>query len=209
MRDIVQPTLWIHGGDEVDFHQLSYHESSPDLPSAETERSQAYNFMQEFYRLSSSAPTIVLASNHGSMVWRKSKTNGIPKHFIKPYEEVWDAPPSWKWVTRATLTLPDGTRCRFAHQMSTNMLTASQNLGMSAIGAHHHNQLGVRFWNNGENQLFGGNMGCLVDQQSLAMAYSNANIKQCVLGCLAIINSEPVVFQMKLDKDKRWVGRVK
>lgn len=209
VRDIVDPTLWINGGDEVDFHQLSYHESSNEAVGAEQERSQAYNYMQEFYRLSEGAPTLVLASNHGSMVWRKAKSNNIPKHFIKSYEDVWGAPKEWRWVTKATLTLPNGQRCRFAHQMSVNMLTASQNLGMNAVGAHHHNQLGFRYWNNGIEQMFGGHMGCLVDQDSIAMEYSNANIKQSVLGCVAIIDSEPVVFPMHLDENRRWIGRGK
>ena len=42
--------------------------------------------IQEVYKM---FPVMdIIESNHGSLVWRKAKTNGIPRQYIKSYNDV-------------------------------------------------------------------------------------------------------------------------
>jgi len=63
----------VHIGDEVDNAALSYHEKLTDMPNAES------------------------VGNHSALPFRQATTAGIPKRFLKSYEEIWNAPKGWKW----------------------------------------------------------------------------------------------------------------
>jgi hypothetical protein len=47
-------------------------------------------------------------------------------------------------------------------------------------------------------------VGCLVNDKSLAMSYNNANLKRPVLGVGLIVNSLPLLEPMVLNKEGRW-----
>src|SRR5689334_19544040 len=73
-------------GDEVDFHDSSYHESNPDLDSAGVELQKAIKGLKPVYKL---FPNVtVVESNHGSMVMRKAITGKIPRKAIKSYNDI-------------------------------------------------------------------------------------------------------------------------
>src|ERR1700744_2885177 len=68
-------------GDEVDFHDSSFHDSDPDLDSAGVELQKAIKSLQPIYKL---FPKVtVVESNHGSMVLRKAIPAKIPRKAIK------------------------------------------------------------------------------------------------------------------------------
>ena len=81
-----KPDTVICIGDEVDFHDLSYHESDPDLDASGAELEKAIEALRPIYKL---FPRVtVIESNHGSMVLRKAKTGKIPRKAIKSYNEI-------------------------------------------------------------------------------------------------------------------------
>src|SRR5690348_6871152 len=84
----------VHIGDEVDNHALSYHEHNPNGDSAEAEAEKAMRDLEKWYK---TFPTVdVLVGNHSALPHRQATTSGIPKRFLKAYEEVWNAPKGWK-----------------------------------------------------------------------------------------------------------------
>ena len=209
VKKAVQPTLYIHMGDEIDAHGMSYHESDPDLDAPGPEYRKALNYISEVYDITDGVKTFVMESNHGSMVYRRAKTAGIPKEMLKPYKEIWKAPSSWTWRPDLTLELPDGQQCHFAHQLGMNSLLSSQSKGMNVVQAHNHHKFDIQFWSASDHVLnFGAHCGSLVDQDSLAMAYGKVYRYKCALGCMAIVDSKPIPFPMKLDKRGRWIGRL-
>jgi len=51
-------------------------------------------------------------------------------------------------------------------------------------------------------------VGCLIDKDSLAFAYSRVNIRRPILGCAYIENGIPNLIPMVLEKGNRWIGKI-
>ena len=205
LKDKYQPTRVICLGDELDKHGLSYHDHDPDLYSAGHELQASLPLIKQLEEM---FPVMdILESNHGSLVWRKAKTNGIPKQYIKSYNDVLGVGKGWKWHFDMTLDLPDGTQCYVHHGKASDILKLSQQMGMSAVQGHYHTDLGARFWANPNGLYFGMQCGCLIDRESYAFAYSNVNIKKQLIGTGLIIDSLPIVEPMILNERGEWKKR--
>lgn len=199
------PTRIISMGDELDQAALSYHETAPELPAAGHELQLALTCIERLHEM---FPTMdILESNHGSLVWRKAKTHGIPKHYIKSYNDILGVGAGWKWSYDLTITLPNGKRCYFHHGKSSSVLRLSQMMGMCAVQGHYHEAFKIEYWGNPTGLYWGLQTGCLIDDDSLAFAYNNVNIKRPVIGTAVIINSQPILEPMVLDTNGRWMGR--
>lgn len=201
-----KPTRVILTGDELDYHAMSFHDSDPDLDSSGKELLKALGYIETLVGIFPKAD--VLESNHGSMKYRKAKHHGMPRHLLKSYNEVLNTPKEWKWHGELILKLPNGSRCKFTHGISANVLAASQASGMSLVQGHHHSLFEIRYWDNYDNLMFGATAGCLIDDQSLAFAYNKLQVKRPILGCLMIIDSVPTLIPMRLNKKKRWTGEL-
>lgn len=199
------PTRVICLGDELDQHSLSFHDSDPDLPNAGDEIRRALPVIKEVFEL---FPVMdIIESNHGSLVWRKAKTNGIPKHYIKTYNDVLGVDEGWKWSFDLTLTLPNGQKVYVHHGKSSDVVKLGQQMGMHAVQGHYHNTFKVDYWGNPTGLYFGMQCGCLVDDSSLAFSYNNVNIQRPVIGTGLIIDGVPILEAMILDSQGNWIGK--
>lgn len=199
-----KPTRVICLGDELDKHALSYHEKDPDLPSAGDELRRSLPVIKEIYKLFPKMD--IIESNHGSLVWRKSKTSGIPRHYIKSYNDVLEVGGGWKWSFDLTITLPNGQKCYIHHGKSSDVKKLSQQMGMNAIQGHYHETFKIDYWGNPTGLYWGMQAGCLIDDNALAFNYNNVNIKRPVIGTCVIVDSQPILEPMILEGG-RWIGR--
>ena len=196
------PTRVICLGDELDKQALSYHEHDPDLPSAGDELRRSIPVIHELYEL---FPVMdIIESNHGSLVWRKAKTNGIPRQYIKSYNDVLGVGDGWKWSFDLTIDLPNGQKCYIHHGKTSNVIQLSQQMGMCAVQGHYHEVFKIDYWGNPTGLYWGMQCGCLIDDDALAFSYNNVNIKRPVIGTGLIIDSIPVLEPMILNKEGRW-----
>jgi len=198
------PTRVICLGDELDKHSLSYHDSDPDLPSAGDELKKSLPVIKELFEI---FPTMdIIESNHGSLVWRKAKTFGIPKHYIKSYNDVLGVDVGWKWSFDLTINLPNGQKCYVHHGKTSNVIQLSQQMGMCAVQGHFHESFKIDYWGNPTGLYWGMQCGCLIDDDALAFNYNNVNIKRPIIGTGLVIDSMPVLEPMVLSESGRWVG---
>lgn len=204
LKEKYKPTRVICLGDEVDGHALSFHDSDPDLPSAGDEIRQALPVIAELFKIFPKMD--ILESNHGSLVWRKAKVFGIPKHYIKSYNEVLGVDSGWKWSFDLTVDLPNGQKCYMHHGKTSNIIQLSQQMGMNATQGHYHETFKIDYWGNSTGLYWGMQCGCLIDDDKLAFNYNNVNIKRPIIGTGLIIDSMPVLEPMRLNKDGRWVN---
>lgn len=190
------PTRVISLGDELDKHALSFHTSDPDLRSAGDELKAALPVIKELHDM---FPVMdLLDSNHGSLVWRKAKEHGIPRHYIKSYNDVLQVSDGWKWHDDLVLDLPDGQKVYVHHGKSQDALKTSQAMGMSHVCGHYHNSFGVKYWANPQGLYWAMNSGCLIDDDSLAFAYNNVNLHRPIIGTSLIIDGVPILEAMPL-----------
>lgn len=205
LKDKYNPTRVICMGDETDGHALSFHDSDPDLPSAGDELRRALPFVQELYKMFPEMD--ILDSNHGSLVYRKAKHHGVPKHYIKSYNDVLGVGDGWKWSYDLTIDLPNGTKCYFHHGKSPDVVKLSQVMGMSAVQGHYHSVFKVDYWANPNGLYFGMQTGCLVDRDAYAFAYENCNLKKPIIGTGLIRDSHPILEPLIMDGAGNWIGK--
>lgn len=201
-----KPDKVIDIGDECDFHALSYHDSDPDLMSAGHELKSAREYMKQLEKLFPKMDLI--HSNHGSLYYRKAKTNGVPQAALLPYNDLLGVGNGWKWHPELTIKLSNGQKCYFHHGRNANVVKVSQMYGMSAVQGHYHEKFLIEYWANSEGLYFAAQTACLVDDDSFAMAYNNTNLKRPIIGSLMIINGHPLLVPMVLNKKGRWVGYI-
>lgn len=201
-----RPTRIIDIGDETDGHAISFHDSDPDLLSAGHELRAAREALKPIYSL---FPEVdVMWSNHGSLVFRKGLATGMPEDVFKPIGKILNAPKGWKWHKELILTLPNGQKCLFQHDLGANALATSQKLGMCAVGGHRHSQFLIHKWASPFAVNWAMVIGCLIDTTSRAFAYNRGQILRPILGCGAIIDSQPRLEPMLLDSRRRWTGKL-
>lgn len=202
LKEKYNPTRVICLGDELDKHALSYHDSDPDLPSAGDELRRSVPVIHQLFEM---FPVMdIIESNHGSLVWRKAKTNGIPRQYIKSYNNVLGVGEGWKWSFDLTITLPNGQKCYIHHGKTSNVIQLSQQMGMNAIQGHYHEACRIDYWGNPTGLYWGMQCGCLIDDDALAFSYNNVNIKRPVIATGLIIDSIPVLEPMLLNREGRW-----
>ena len=201
-----KPTRVILTGDEADFAAISFHDHDPDLDSPGKELQRAIDCLKPLYKLFPKAE--VLESNHGSLVIRKALANGLSRKYFRGPGEILDAPKGWTWHFDITTKLPNGTHCYFHHSKGANVKKNSQSMGSSFVQGHHHETFEISYWGNPQHLLFGLTAGCLVDPDSLAMAYNKNNLRRPVIGCAVIVDSLPILCPMVLNKHGRWVGKL-
>jgi predicted MPP superfamily phosphohydrolase len=91
-----KPDLVVNIGDELDQHAISMHDSNPDLPSAGDELRLSRKYIYELEKI---FPRMILVhSNHSSLVYRRALKYGLPKDYLKSYNEYLGVGPDWQWV---------------------------------------------------------------------------------------------------------------
>lgn len=197
--------LVVNMGDELDQHAISMHDSNPDLPSAGDELRLAKTYVKE---LEGIFPDMTLLdSNHSSLVYRRALKYGLPKAYLKHYNEFLDVGKGWKWVDDLTISLNDGSRCFFTHGMSANVLQIAQKMGMHAVQGHYHSKASIQYYSNPDNLNWAMQTGCLTNQQSLAFGYSKNFKDRFICSSAVIVDGQPRIHPMVI-KNHRWIGKV-
>ena len=200
-----KPDTTISIGDLLDQHALSFHDSSPELYSAGMELDKAKEYVKE---LESIFPKLIeVDSNHSSMIYRRALKHGLPRAYLKDYGDFLETK-KWKWVDDLTLTMSNGQRCFFTHGRSADVLKVSQTMGMSAVQGHYHTKFVISWWANPDNLFFGMNVGCLIDQKSMAFNYAKNFRTRFIIGCGIIINGIPRLLPMVLNQKGDWIGKI-
>ena len=200
------PDIVINIGDEVDNHCISFHKAEPDIafsPSSELE--EAVKELKSYYDLFKGVPVKVVDSNHGSLVYRRQRHEGLPRRVFKDWPDILEAPSNWEWASR--FILQTGTnKTLFQHMIKSNALAASKHKGMNTVQGHYHSKMDIQYWRNDTGGIFwGATIGCLIDEHAIAMAYGKEFLDRPILGALIIIRGVPVYEPMIVDKNNRWV----
>lgn len=201
-----KPDRVIQGGDELDYHAISFHDSDPGLPNSEKEFDIARGFLKQLEKIFPSMD--ILDSNHGSLVERKQKHHGLPRQVFKPMNERYGVSKNWKWHKSLTIKMSNGSYCYFHHGKNADVMKTSMSMGMSVVQFHYHEKMCVQYWANPLGLYFAAQAGCSVDDHSMAMAYNDNNLKRPLLGHLIIIDGMAKNLPMVLNKKGRWIGLV-
>lgn len=206
LKNKYKPTRVICLGDEIDYHAISFHEHNPDLLSPGDELKTAQNRLKPLFEMFPQMD--ILESNHGSLVYRKGITNGLPRHVFKSYREILGAPRGWKWHFDLTIKLPTGQHLYLHHSKGAKPLQVSQAMGMCYIGGHHHEKFSIEYWANSLGLYWACQAGCLIDKDTIAFEYGKNNLKRPLIGTAVVLDGLPKLEPMILHKNGRWIGKL-
>ena len=200
-----KPDFVVNIGDLLDFHSMSMHDHDPDLASPGDEMTIAREYVKELEWM---FPKVVeVESNHSSMVFRRALKSGMSRQFLKTYGEFLGTK-KWTWVDDLVLTLSNGRRCLFTHGKAADVLKVSKYMGMNTVQGHYHTKFLISWWANPDNLFWGMNVGCLINQKSLAFAYAKNFKTRFILGCGIIIDGIPKLLPMVLDDNGNWIKKL-
>lgn len=200
LKEKLKPDIVIHGGDEVDYHAISFHKSVAELYSAGHELDKAIIEIQE--GLHKLFPKMyLLESNHGSLVFRRLKHEGIPIRHLKPLHELYETP-LWSWHDKILLRTNSG-KVLVSHGMSGVAGAWMKATGVSTVEFHFHTKFHVTWFRTIMGDRFSMHCGCLADRESMAMAYAKTNMAEFINGTGYLDKQgSPFLFRYKDVKKK-------
>ena len=171
---------FVHIGDLVDNHAISYYEHDPNGKSPLDEMKEADKHLKKWFK---AFPKLYLCrGNHDRLVDRKNRTSGLPDRCFKPFREIWNLPKGWQdefsfEIDGVRYTHGTGLRGENAHTKA-----ATQNRQSTVIGHTHHTGA-INYLVSEKDRIFGMNVGCGIDRRTYAFKYGRDFTKKPVIGC--------------------------
>lgn len=185
----------IHIGDEVDLCAISQWEKDPDGLSASTEVEKAKEKMKDWFEV---FPEVkVCIGNHSARIFRMARNSGIPKWFIKSYEEAWGAPEGWVWDENwehNNILYTHGNGLSGANAAIT---LASQHRQSAVIG-HIHTSAGIQYNASKKDLVWGMMLGGAINDKEYAFAYAKDNLRKSIVGCGIVLDKQALYIPMSL-----------
>lgn len=186
----------VHIGDAVDNHAVSYHEKDPEGMSAGDEFNLAIERMKRWYY---TFPNVkVCIGNHDALPFRKAFSAGLPKTWLKTYQELLQSPPTWEWDFVHQV---NGVIYQHGTGLSGEMaaINAARENRQSTVIGHLHTVMNTRFLASYKDLIFGVTVGCGIDHEKYAFAYGKQNTRKPVVACAVILDGKlPINIPMPI-----------
>jgi predicted phosphodiesterase len=205
VRDAYGTDTTVCLGDLIDFHAISDYVTDQDGWSAGHEYKAAMKGVANLYEEFPEA--LACFGNHDIRAYKKAFNAGIPKDFLKDYNDIVNAPEGWQWAEEHEV---DGVL--YMHGNGYTGVYATRHMMMnrmkSVVHGHTHGNAGVMHIQTSPTEyVMGMNAGCLVDGNTYAMAYAKYARTKSSMGCGLVIDGVPFWIPMLLNKSgKRWNG---
>ena len=182
----------VHIGDEVNLRGVSQWEKDPDGFSPGTEALLAQEKMKIWYK---AFPNVkVCIGNHTARPFRMAKSNGIPKKFIKSYEEAWEAPRGWQWADSWEIDGVHYTHGTGFSGANAAVTIATRHRQNTVIG-HIHSQAGIQYSASKIDLVWGMQVGGALDDTSYAAYYAKDQLKKSIIGCGIVLQGKLPIFE--------------
>ncbi len=205
LKKHLKPDLVISMGDLADFHDISFHDSDPELMSAGDELKA---LQKKAKMLEKIFPEMyIIGSNHGDLPARRAFASKMPRSFLRPYNEIYGVGKGWKFVDELYLE-DDKKLYYFTHGISKNGAKLAAQRGVCVVSGHFHTEFRIDYVSNPRDLLWSLQTGCLIDPKSLAFAYDRLNLSRPIIGTGSISRGFPQLHPMVLGADSRWIKKV-
>lgn len=206
LKQKYKPDLVVNVGDEIDQHNISMHESNPDLPSSGDELRLSRKYIHELEKIFPKMK--IMHSNHSSLIYRRAIKHGLSAEYLKSYNEFLQVGPGWEWVDDLYITLSDGQKCFFTHGMSARALQVSMQYGCNVVQGHYHTKFSIEYFSNPDKLVWALQTGCLINQKSMAFNYAKNFKSRFIIGTAMILDGQPKLMPMVLKDGGRWTKQI-
>lgn len=167
--------VYFHAGDVVDCHSTSFWDSDPNGLSAGDELNEARKRLQKW---SKAFPKLhVCLGNHDLRPARQLFKAGIPRQFMKGYNDIYGTPEGWEWNYSYDYYGVLITHGNKGGKYAAQNLSVSK--GRSVVSAHTHIYAGFTYVAPGQ---FAMNVGCGIDDKAYSFAYAKNYIGEVTKG---------------------------
>jgi len=174
-------------GDVIDSHYSSFHETDPDGMGGGMELELAIKRLQRWVDAFPVADVTI--GNHDRIISRKAFSGGIPKAWIKSFNEVLNAP-TWNFADRVVYD-----NVQFVHGEGGTARTKCRADMQSTVQGHLHTQAYTEFYVGQNFKVFGTQIGCGIDNDKYAFAYAKRG-KKPAIGCAVVIGGKTVINEL-------------
>lgn len=188
---------FVHIGDLVDHHALSFHDSEPTLQGAYGEMLDAREQLKPWYK---AFPELILINgNHDLIPARQLKKIGMDAEvWMRPLKDVYNMPKGWKLEDEIYI---DGVL--YHHGYTAVGINGFRNDAkarmVSTVSGHAHGNAGVSATASNHRLVWGMAVGCGVDNKQMAFAYGKHFKMKPIVSCGIVIDGKlPVVEFMDL-----------
>lgn len=186
-----KPDLVIQLGDLTDQKIWSRWQADVDDFSPSQEFEEAERVLQRLHKMF--PKMLILRGNHDERIKAKAVEAGIPGRMFSDVDEVFNYK-GWEWLSRDKRLIVKTPRGRvlFQHgdEMGGNVAQKSRLLGMSYVQGHTH-KTSITYTQNAKGHFFGAEFGCLMNVNSKAARYAQANPVGVSIGFGVIKNGVP------------------
>ena len=183
----------VHIGDLCDHTALSFHLKNPRLKDPMLEYEKAQKQVKE---LTTAFPeATLLMGNHGALPYRWCTEVGIPTEFMKSPKDLWQLPSGWNVVGRFGQHVIDDVIYQHGDRGRASAILNAKDEFKSCVQGHHHSKAGVQFFANKHTRIFGMQVGCGVDDTTLAMQYGVKYSSKSILGCGVVLDGVTPIFE--------------
>lgn len=192
----------VHIGDEVDNHAISFHTHDPNGNGITREAELAQKNLNKWYETFPNVTVIV--GNHSALPYRQATAAGLPKKFMKAYEDIWESPKGWVWKMEHYID-----HVKYVHGTGVSGQNGAINLAIrgrqSTVIGHIHSFAGVSYHASENDLIFGLNVGCGIDTHAYAFEYGRDFVNKPTLGCGIVVDGFNGFFvPMNLGKKYEW-----
>jgi hypothetical protein len=199
-------SIIVNVGDEADAHALSFHTSISELDSAGKELEKARAYFSELHEI---FPEMYLCeSNHGSLIYRRARENGVPLEYIRPLSDVYGVT-GWEWHDAIILKTNLG-EIYICHGKSGTYGKLCKEVMMSAVQGHFHGKFEITWHRSPIGDRFNMFVGCLINYKELAFNYGKNHLPKPILGVGYVDeDGHPYLIKMDLDNNGKWTGKIR
>jgi metallophosphoesterase superfamily enzyme len=178
-------------GDCIDSHFSSFHTTDVDGMGGGEELDLAINKLKRWVKESPDA--YITLGNHDRIILRKAFEGGIPKAWIRSFNDILEAP-NWKFVDSIILD-----NVLYHHGEGGTARTKMKKELMSTVQGHLHTQGYIEYMVGRNYKIFGMQVGSGIDKDSYAMAYAK-NFGKPFLACAVVLKNgtQPILEPMNL-----------
>lgn len=182
-------------GDFVDFYGFTRFVKDPTAPSTVQELNEAKKQIKQFAKW---FPKVtILQGNHERRLSKRASEAGIPNFILKALPDLLEFPPGLSYHHLDYLAIDPRTIIAHGHLTSENAKkTHSRYYQRNTVHGHIHNQLGIEYDAKSEVKYWGMSCSCIVDKDSIAMAYAQQDWRDIICGFGYEENGNPHVIKL-------------
>lgn len=179
----------INIGDELDQYTFSRFPKDPDADiSISSELRESRKRLKDWIKAFPSMR--VCTSNHGLRIFARSQESGLPSEILKPYKEIFELPREWIYKDEWIIKTKKPFKC--IHGMGYGGILGHRNAvidaRMSVCIGHLHSHGGVNYVNNGNETLWGMNVGSLIAEEKFAFKYGKYSRNKSIISTGVVLN---------------------